>query len=49
MNPASYSITAVTTAGYTAPNASFNWFDLNAWIGMMSPQAQVQPEQPAQQ
>jgi len=51
MNPASYNMPAATTAGYTVPNANFNWFDPNAWTGMMAPQAQaqVQPEQPAQQ
>ena len=49
MNPASYNMIAATTAGYTAPNTNFNWFDPNAWTGMMAPQAQVQAEQQAQQ
>jgi hypothetical protein len=49
MNPAAYTVAGASTAGYTNPNANFNWFDLNAWTGMIAPQAQVQAEQPAQQ
>jgi len=51
MNPASYNMAGGSTAGYTVPNAGFNWFDPNAWTGMMAPQAQAQAqaEQPAQQ
>jgi hypothetical protein len=49
VNPASYGMAGATTAGYTAPNANFNWFDPNAWTSMMAPQAQAQPEQQAPQ
>ena len=49
MNPAAYTTPGASTAGYSAPSANFNWFDPNAWTGMMAPQAQAQPEQPAQQ
>ena len=49
MNPAAYNMAGASTAGYSVPIANFNWFDPNAWTGMMAPQAQVQPEQPEQQ
>jgi len=52
MNPASYNMGGASTAAYTAPSAGFNMFDPNAWTGGImapQPQAQAQPEQPAQQ
>ena len=50
MNPNAY-IPGGTTAGYTTtnPGASFNWFDPNAWTGMMTPKSQEPAETPAQQ
>jgi len=50
MNPGAYAMPGASTAGYANPAGGMNWFDPNAWTGMMMPQqAPAQQEAPAQQ
>lgn len=49
MNPAVYTTAGSNVAAYSNGATGFNWFDPNAWNGMMmpqqaQPQAEVQPE-----
>ncbi len=47
MNPNAYVPGAASTASMPYGGTSFNWFDPNAWTGMMTPQ-QPQQQAPAQ-